>query len=170
MILGRIGAIWGLGGILVMLSFAIYRLSGVTLDAFNYQFAWWHWALLLVNIIFMAHSEGYKGFQQGYSPRVVARAMSLLNNPHPARVVLAPLFCMGFFGATRRRLITTYVLTAGIVTLIYVFHHLPQPLRGVLDAGVVVGLTWGVLAIVVFAVRAFRGEPLSHSPELSGSD
>ena len=56
-----------------------------------------------------------------------------------------------------RQLITTYGLTVAIVILIIVFHRLDQPWRGVLDAGVVVGLSWGIVTIVICAIKTFAG-------------
>jgi len=45
----------------------------------------------------MLYSEGYKGFQKGYSPRVAARGHYLRDHSTLLRAILAPLFCMGFF-------------------------------------------------------------------------
>lgn len=163
---GRAGMLWGLGGVLVLLIYAIVRLSLIAVDAFEQNFTWWHWLILIANTLFMAHSEGYKGFQKAYSPRVVARARVILESPTAVRVLLAPFFCMCFFDATRQRLAVTYVLTIGIVILISVFHYLPQPLRGILDVGVVLGLSWGVISITYFMLKAWTGQ-LDHSPELA---
>jgi len=164
---GRIGAVWGLGGVIALLATAVVRLLLIAGDAFQYSFDGWQWSLLIVHTAFMAHAEGYKGFQKSFSPRVVARAKHLLQEPKPIRVALAPLFCMGYFHATRRRLLSTYLLTIGIVMLIVLYHDLPQPWRGILDVGVVVGLTWGVLSILAFGAKAFGGEDdFDTSPEL----
>ena len=163
---GMFGAAWGLIGVTALLVYAVYRLSGMTIAGFAHELDWRHWSLLIANTLFMAHSEGYRGFQKGYSPRVVARARHLVTNPIPVRVILAPLFVMGYFATTRRRLIATYLLTIMIVTLIIAFQYLSQPWRGMLDFGVVVGLTWGIITIVIFAFRAFTGAPFAHSPEL----
>lgn len=163
---GIFGAAWGLTGVTALLFFAVYRLSAMTVTSFAHDLDWRHWILLVINTLFMAYSEGYRGFQKGYSPRVVARARYLLANPAPHRVILAPLFVMGYFSATRRRLISTYVLTVMIVTLIIIFQQLIQPWRGMLDFGVIVGLAWGIIAIAVFALRAFTGAPFDHSPDL----
>ena len=163
---GRAGMLWGLGGVLLLLLYAILRLSLIAIDAFEQTFHWWHWLILVTNTAFMAHSEGYKGFHKAYSPRVVARARVILDSPTAIRVLLAPLFCMCFFDSTRRRLAVTYVLTGGIVVLLTVFHYLPQPLRGILDFGVVLGLSWGVASIGYFMLKAWTGQ-LDHSPELA---
>ena len=63
------------------------------------------------------------------------------------RSLFAPLFAMGFFHATRATKITAYVLTLAIVVLVILVHRLDQPWRGIIDAGVVVGLGWGVLSL-----------------------
>jgi len=163
---GMVGAFWGLAGLTALLLFAIYRLGNMGIAAFGYELDWRHWTLLIVNSLFMAHGEGYRGFQKSYSPRVVARARHLMQNPQPLRVILAPFFVMGFFATTRRRLISAYLLTAMIITLIIIFQQLNQPWRGMLDIGVVVGLTWGVISLAIFTVKGFSGSSFDHPPEL----
>ena len=154
---GSAVATWGLAGVIAVLGFAIYRLTDVTLDAFNHPFAWHHWLLLLANIVFMAYTEGYRGFQLSYSPKVVDRARNLAEaTPRLSSILLAPLYCMHYFDTTRRQLISTYVLTVMIVLLIIVFHQLSQPWRGILDAGVIVGLSWGVISILLLAMKNRR--------------
>ncbi len=63
---------------------------------------------------------------------------------------------MHYFDTTTRQLISTYLLTLMIVLLIIVFHQLSQPWRGILDAGVVVGLSWGCLSIILLAIKHQR--------------
>ena len=151
--LGTIAAVWGIGGFLLLLAFAIYRLTPIALDAFNFRLQWYHWLVLVGNTAFMAYSEGYKGFQKGYSPRLVSRARRLAQNPTGLTTVLAPLFCMSFFGAERRRIVMAWIITVMVIALVIIFHMLPQPWRGVLDAGVVVGLSWGLLATIACVFR-----------------
>ena len=81
--------------------------------------------------------------------------------------VAAPLFCMGFFHAQRRRLIISHSLTLGIIVLILLIKLLPQPWRGIVDAGVVVGLAWGLVALLIFAVQGLRSADYDYSPEVS---
>lgn len=140
---------------MAMLAYAVVHLLGRSIEAFGHAWDWRHWSLLILNTAFMAHSEGYMGFQKSFAPRVVARAQVLRERPSFLRLLLAPLFCMGYFHATRRRLLSIYTLTLGIVGLIVVFRYISQPWRGILDCGVVVGLSWGMASIVVLAVRAW---------------
>jgi hypothetical protein len=115
-----VAAIWGIAGILALLGQASFRLSEVALQAWDYPFDPLHWIVLVGFLAFMAWSEGYRGFQKNFSPRVVARARHLARRATFLQGFLAPLFCMGFFHATRKRLITSYTLTTAIVVLIVV--------------------------------------------------
>jgi hypothetical protein len=116
-----------------------------------------HWLAVGASLAFFGYTEGYKAFQRQFSPRVVARGLSLLHDPPPTRVVLAPLFCMGFFGATRKRLVVSWSLALGIVVLVQLVRALPQPWRGIVDLGVVAALGWGAIAILAIGARALGG-------------
>lgn len=164
--MGILGSIWGLGGVVLLLSSAIYRLTPIAIDAFSYDLLWYHWVTLVVFLIFMIYAEGYRGFQQRFSPRVAARAKYLMSHPGALHIVLGPLFCMAYFHAPRRRKVTSISLTAGIVVLIILVRLLPQPWRGIVDVGVVVGLVWGVVSLLVFSVQAFVSEDFPYSPEV----
>ena len=124
-----------------------------------------HWTALVVSLLFMGYAEGYRGFQCRFSPRAAARARYLKQHPTPLRILLAPLFCMGFFHATRKRKIVAYSLTTMIILLIIFVRRLPQPWRGIVDAGVLLGLGWGVISLWYFSLRAFFGKNFSVSPE-----
>lgn len=155
---GLFGAYWGVVGVCLLLIIAVYRLAMIALDAFTFSFYWYHWLLLVCNLGFMAYSEGYRGFQKNFSPRVAARAryLKFRADPNLLHIVFAPLFCMGYFYAVRRRLVTTYGLTISIIILILTFNYISQPWRGILDAGVVVGLTWGVISIIIYFIDAMK--------------
>ena len=157
---GQIGAVWGVLGVLAILLHAVSRLLPVALDALAMPLSNLHHLAVLASLVLMGYSEGYRGFQRQFSPRVIARARYLTDHPSPARVVFAPLFCMGFFHATRRRLVTSWLLAFGIVALVVAIRWAPQPWRGIVDLGVVVGLGWGSAAIAVFAWIALAGRPL----------
>ena len=111
-----------------------------------------HWLALAFSVAYLGYAEGYKGFHLGFAPRVVVRARYLANNPRPLHVLFAPLFCMGYIYATRRRQIISFALTATIICFVLIARSMPQPWRGILDAGVVVGLSFGVLSIAYFLI------------------
>lgn len=164
--MSRIGSFWGLAGVLLLLGSAIYRLTPLAVDAFSYPFYWYHWLALILIVFFMAYAEGYRAFQQAFSPRVAARALYLRNHPNLMHNLLAPLFCMAYFHAQRRRQITSISVTAGIIILVILVRLLDQPWRGIIDGGVVVGLAWGLVSLVVFAYRAFTAGTFPYSPEV----
>lgn len=150
----------------LLLAHAVVRLSPRAIDVVAADLGVFEWLALVGFVGFMAYTEGYRAFQRAFSPRVVARAACLAERPVWWHALLAPLFCMGFFHATRKRVVVTWILTAAIVLLVVLVRQLPMPWRGFVDAGVVVALTWGTLAILVFAVRALLGLRPNTSPDL----
>ena len=164
--LGIIAAYWGLVGVLALLVKAIISLSIMSAEALQFKLTTLQWTLLLGNIAFMAYSEGYMGFQKKFSPRMAARIKHLTHSRNPYELVLAPLFCMAFFNAPKRRIIASYLLLIMIVCLVLAFRLLPQPWRGILDAGVVVGLFWGCISIVWCCYREFVDKHYQGDPEL----
>ena len=108
------------------------------------------------------------GFQRAFSPRVVARARWLRRHPRPLPALLAPLFCMGLFHATPKRLRVSWGITLMVVGLIAGVRHLPAPWRGLVDAGVVVGLSWGTAAILGWGLVALTGGALPVAPDVPG--
>ncbi len=165
----RIAApLWGIVGVSLILLYAISRLSTYALEAITGGLTIWQMTVLVLNVIFMAYSEGYRGFHLRFSPRVVARALYLHRSPTLGYSLLAPLFCAGYFAATRRTLMTIWIGTLAIVGAVMLVHNLGQPWRGILDAGVVVGLTWGQVSLWIIAVQVFQEGRYRCSPEIPG--
>jgi hypothetical protein len=153
---------WGLLGVSALLGQAIVRLTPVALEPLRARLLGPSLAALYVGwVCLAAYSEGYLGFQRGFSPRVVARAAYLAAHPTPLRILLAPAFCMSLFHASRRGLIAAWGILATMIGLVVIVHHTPQPWRGIVDGGVVVGLVWGQLAILYCAARVLGGRALS---------
>ncbi len=152
MFTNRLAQIWALLGFITILGYAVYRLAGHFIVAWEFSFTWYHWLLLITNVVFMAYSEGYKGFQQSYSIKFSKRLNELPKKGWWAKV-LAPLFCMNYFDAEKKNLLLAYILTTAIILLIIIFNYIPQPWRGILDAGVVVGLTWGIISTILLSLK-----------------
>jgi hypothetical protein len=165
-------ALWGVIGFCLILIQAIVRLAALAIEpiARGQVTRSWHWALYAVSIVFSGYSEGYRGFQLKAAPRLVVRAIHLGRHPRPLYVALAPLYCAGLLHATRRRLVTTWLLYGLLVVVIIAVRQLAQPWRGIIDAGVVVGLSWGTLAIIIIYVRSLAGRPPQVSPEVPADD
>lgn len=163
---GLWGAMWGVAGFSIILLDAINRLARLALHALDGQLTVFQWFSLILVILAMAYAEGYRGFQQKFSPRCAARLYYLYRQPEPLAVLLAPLFCMGFFRATRGPLLVAWVGTTLIVLLVVALHWAPQPWRGIVDAGVVVGLSWGLASFWVSIWRTFSSGQYPVSPEV----
>lgn len=152
---GKLIALWGVAGVLALLVQAVYRLAPLAVEpVLEGTMSTGQWVLYVAWTIFNAYAEGYRGFQKAFAPRVVARAVHLGRHPRPLHVILAPMFCMAMFHARRKNLILAWGLLTGIVLLVMAVRMLPQPWRGIVDVGVVVGLVWGIVSIVAMFARA----------------
>jgi hypothetical protein len=161
---------WGTLGVVAVLIDAIIRLLPIALEPIVGDTLDVRGGLAYAAaIIGLAYAEGYRGFQRRFSPRVVARAARLASSAQPAwRIVLAPLMTMGLIHATRHRLLATWSLVAMIVALIILVSLLDQPWRGAVDAGVVVGLSWGSVTILLELVALLRGRAPTIDPDMPG--
>jgi len=153
--------LWGIGGVLLLLGNAVYRLAPLALEpVMEHSMSAGQWAAYVGFAVFMVYSEGYKGFHKQFSPRVVGRAQVLATHPTGWFRLVAPLFCMALFHATRKRLIVSWIILVGVVCAIILVRFLEQPYRGIVDAGVVLGLGVGMLSVLYYTGRAALG----HAP------
>ncbi|WP_181197246.1 hypothetical protein [Enhygromyxa salina] len=158
--------LWAVLGVIALLSQAIVRLLPRALEpVLDGSLGALGILAYVASIVAFAYSEGHRGFAQRFSPRVVVRALKLAER-RGWLIAIAPLMAMGLVHGTRRRLIGSWVLLGGIVTLVLLVRLLPQPWRGAVDAGVVVGLSWGVIATLVLMIKALRGQVPDTDPEL----
>jgi hypothetical protein len=159
---------WGTLGVVAVLVHAILRLLPNAIEPIaNGTLDLRGGLAYAAAIVGLGYAEGYRGFQRRFSPRVVARAARLARTRQPAwRIVMAPLMTMGLMHATRQRLIATWMLVAMIVALVVLVGLLDQPWRGAVDAGVVVGLSWGSATILIELVGLLRGREPTIDPDL----
>jgi hypothetical protein len=163
--------LWGVLGFAAILGRAIWQLAPIAYEPIrDGALSGAQIAVYVLWVAFMLYSEGYKGFQRQLSPRVVARGLHLARHPRLAHALLAPFFCMGLFHATRKRLITSWAVLIGIVGLVVAVRQLDQPWRGIVDGGVVLGLSWGLVAMLVYLVLGLMGRELPVPPDLPESE
>lgn len=168
--LGWVAFVWGLVGVVALLSQALLRLGPLAWEAIDGGLSTVQWVALAVWVVLNAHAEGYRGFHRRFSPRVVVRALHLRTHPTPMRAAFAPLFCMSLFGASPRGMKVARILVVAIVTVVIAVRMLDQPWRGIIDAGVVVGLGLGLLSMLGFLFGALMGRPPSIDPDLPTAD
>lgn len=164
--IGKLGALWGAAGVLALLTTAVLRLAPKAIDAYEMGLTRSQWIATALFAVFMAYAEGYRGFQLRFSPRTAARVRYLRDRPSLLRSLLGPLFAMGFFHANRRTRIVAYSLSLGVITLVILVQFLAQPWRGIVDAGVVLGLSWGIVSLLVSIALALGREHYPVSPEV----
>lgn len=151
--MGWVGAGWGVLGVVTILVSAVLRLAPIGFEPLAGEITVGLLVGYAVSVIFFAYTEGYRAFHLHFSPRVAARAHHLVEAPTPLRLVAAPLFCMGYFGATRRRMISSWAVTLGVVGIILAVKFVPQPWRGAIDLGVCIALLWGAAVIPYYFLR-----------------
>ncbi len=153
-------AVWGAGLVCLLLGQALVRLTPIALQPITSgALSLSEGTIYVVWVVVNAYAEGYRGFQRRFSPRVVERSFYLGRYPSPLRLLLALPFVMSLFHSTKRQLMVSWILLLAIVGLVALVRLMPQPWRGIVDGGVVVGLAWGLVAIVVIFIRtAARGE------------
>lgn len=163
---GHLVLLWGVFGVSVILVRAILSLTPKAVEALGMNLTPLQWVVLVVWVVFMGIGEGYKGFQTQFSPRVVKRSLHLARHPHPLSVLGAPLHAMGLFDATRKRKIIAWGIVLMVATLVVLVRYLPQPWRGIVDAGVVLGLVWGLVSMLGFYAAALAGREPSIEADL----
>ena len=160
------GTVWGVLGVALLLASAIWRLVPHVLDGFTAEFSLIESLVLAVWCVVMLVGEGYRGFQKQFAPRVAARALQLYTNGSRFDLLFAPLYCMSYYSAPRRRVISSWAVTVGVIVLINIVVHIAQPWRGIIDAGVVLGLAYGLACVFVSLRRTFRPPAVpENSPE-----
>lgn len=167
MIVGKelIIASWGILGVVALVVRALVALTPIAMEPILAgQLGPWHWGVLCVWVVTNAYAEGVVGFHRKFSPRTVDRALYLGRHPSFGRVVLGPAFCLGLFQAAKRTKIVSWTLLVVIIALVRFMRSLAQPWRGIIDAGVVVGLAVGLSSLLWLFVRAVLSgrEPVLH--------
>jgi len=166
-------SLWGTAGVVYILLKAIKRVVPIALEPFgkgenavpltqSQLFAY------IVTCLWFAYVEGYKGFQKKFSPLVVSRSFTLQPTKSQFHhILLAPLYSMGLFHATKKRMIVSWSVSIGVAAIVAAVKRLPYPWRNIVDAGVVVGLSWGTLAILGgYALSLITGIAPTQDPAL----
>lgn len=149
---------WGVIQVLSILANAIKRVIPVAIQPFVQKDLLPLQAVICgVWCFYMIYTEGYKTFQLKFSPLVVKRAFGLSNNLSVLNCLFAGPYSMGLFGATKKRMIVSWSVTLGVFALVKIVKKLPYPWRSIVDAGVVLGLGYGALAMCFQTVRAMLG-------------
>ncbi|HKP60227.1 MAG TPA: hypothetical protein VJV78_26060 [Polyangiales bacterium] len=118
--------------------------------------------LLGASVALFAYAEGYRALHGRFVPHVVARAAQLSAAPQSLRGwLIAPLYVLCLVQAHRSSQRRAWLSVILIVLAVLIVRALPEPWRGIIDAGVAAALSIG-LASLVFATAAWlRGGKFS---------
>ena len=159
--------LWGILGVCFIVGQAVWNLSPLAIAPFQEQdLSTLQWIMYFAWLIFMGYSEGYRGFQKAFCPRVVRRAWTLTSSSPIHHILFAPLYSMGYFYATRKRQIVSWSVTSAIVGIVLIVKLLPYPYRNIVDGGVVFGLSYGLICLGVYTVKALQGTLPNVPPDL----
>ena len=81
----------------------------------------------------MAYTEGHKAFHLKFSPFIVRRALDLKEKFSILRFIFAGPYCMGLFGATKKRMTVSWAISLGVTGLVFLVKKLPYPWRSIID-------------------------------------
>ena len=137
--------LWAWVGLMVMLLEPAVRLSEVAHTGWV-QSSPRPWLGYLIATLTMLYIEGYRGFHRAFSPAFAKRCLELATTQSRLQRLLAPLVAMGLVGVDRKTLRRMWTLTFMIVGFVIVIRQLPQPYRGMVDAGVAAALVMGALS------------------------
>jgi hypothetical protein len=155
------GSVWGSFGVIYILAKAIRRVLPIAMEPFaggTLSFTPIQWSMYVLSCLFFAYAEGYKGFHLKFAPLVVKRSFTLVigtpQGNNPLNYILSPMYSMGLFAATKKRLITSWSVTIGVAAIVAIVKKLPIVPRCILDAGVIVGLSLGSLSILYHFIKS----------------
>lgn len=159
-------AAWGTLGVTLLVGKSCQSLFHRANEALHMDLATWQWIFLVLYAIFMLVVEGHRGFKKKFSPRTASRVLYLYHNPKPIDAILAPFFCMGYFHATKKAQITAIVISTLILAVIFLMRFCPQPWRGIIDVGVILGLSYGLIWFYIFIYLGFKNKKYPHNPNV----
>lgn len=148
-------AAWALIGLSAVFLNAIVRLGARALDTLAGGLTTGQWAVLVVLTLMFVYTEGIRGIQGRFAPRVAVRLHELLRRRRLHWDVLGPLYLLSLVGAPPRTLVRSWAGVTAIIIAVMIVRTFAEPWRGITDFAVVTALGWGLVAIIVRAIRSF---------------
>jgi len=165
-----VASFWAAGGFVAILAKSIKRILPLALEPFSAAapaLSTFQMLSYITMCLGFAYAEGYKGFQLKFSPLVVARAQTLkpFQGTPIHHVLFGPFYAMGLFHASKKRRIVSWSITTGVALIVALVKRFPYPWRNIVDAGVIVGLSWGAISILgIWMSTALLGNDRGTDP------
>jgi hypothetical protein len=153
---GLVVAAWAIGAIALSLVEAIWRLGARASATLRAGLEPLEWAALIFVVALFLYGEGVRALQRRFVPHVVTRTVAVARSGGAASALLAPLYAMSLVHDAPRAVARAWAGVALIVLAVVAVRELPEPWRGVIDAGVASALSWGLGALLLQSGRALR--------------
>lgn len=164
---GQGAFIWSVLGVTALLLQAQVRLGQIAWEALSSgTLTPVQVGICTIWTIMNGYLEGYRGFHMRFVPRVLARAHHLATHPGAFPKILGPIYAMAYVRASKKAKYAAWGVTVAVLIAIVVVRRLPQPWRGIIDAGVVAGLGLGTLSLLIGAGRRLLGHIPQGNPDL----
>jgi hypothetical protein len=151
--MGLLGSLWGLGGILAVIGYAVFRLGQRAARIPSYELTWYHWTGLVLIAVGLVYVKAYRAFYRRLAPWIADRAGQVRRHPNALRVLLAPFYCMGYFDVDVRTQLRMIFITLAMALLIMIVPFIPEPWRAILDLGIAVALGLGFAFILAATLK-----------------
>ncbi|HET8938379.1 MAG TPA: hypothetical protein VFN67_33275 [Polyangiales bacterium] len=153
---------FGLAVVAITLGEACMRLGARALVTLHSGLSLYESVLFFSSIAAFGYGEGYRALHQRFVPHVIERAILLARSDIRGfrGFSLAALYVLCLVHAERRERVKAWISVALIVCAVVIVKALPEPYRGIIDAGVAVALAIGLGSLIsgfVAAVRSTRG-------------
>lgn len=147
---------WALLGLCALFGQAIVRLGARAFDTIAAGLTPAQWALLVGLTAVFVYTEGIRGIQGRFAPRVAARLHELMRRRRLHWDLLGPLYLLSLVGAPPRSMLRAWAGVFAIVAAVMIVRTFVEPWRGITDFAVVTALSWGLVAVVIQSVRSLR--------------
>ena len=153
---------FGLAVVAITLGEASLRLGARAMITLHSGLTLQEYALFFLSVAAFGYGEGYRALHGRFVPHVMERAIELAGSEMRGfrGFSMAPLYVLCLVHAERRELLKAWISVASIVCAVVIVKALPEPYRGIIDAGVALALGIGLGSLIlgfVAAVRSKRG-------------
>lgn len=161
-------SLWAVIALSAALLEAIYRLGARAASVIFAGLSAQQWVWLLVIVALFVWAEGVRALHGRFVPGVLERLPVL--SPFPLAIVLAPFEALGLLKAPAKTRLRALATVAAIVAAVLVVRQLPEPWRAMIDAGVAVALSVGVVSLLVRSLSQTRQSDAVPAPERPGRE
>lgn len=151
---------FGLVVVAITLAEASLRLGARAMSTLHSGLSVQDYALFILSVAAFGYGEGYRALHRRFIPHVIERAIELAHSHLRGfrGFALSALYVLCMVHAPRREVVKAWVSVALIVCAVVIVKALPEPYRGIIDAGVAVALGIGLGSLIVGYVAAVRSK------------